>query len=161
MLGTRVPRLPRIKYILMDWGTAGIQPGEYTTSNGGDVVGPTIWSHNGGADAITTAAVPYSDRTQSEPYSSHGPVTYYFGPVVGTTPAPALGSPLLLQKPELAATDGGTNSFFGTRIGRYWRFYGTSAAAPHAAAVAALMLSRNPALTRDEILAKLGRPPTR
>ena len=41
-----------------------------------------------------------------------------------------------------AATDGGANTFFGSNVGGTWRFFGTSAAAPHAAAAAALMWER-------------------
>jgi subtilisin family serine protease len=47
----------------------------------------------------------------------------------------------------VSATDKGITSFFGSGN----RFSGTSAATPHAAAVGALQLAANPALTRDQI----------
>ena len=47
----------------------------------GDVVGPSIFSHNGAANATTVAAVPANDASAPEPYSSRGPVTLYWGPV--------------------------------------------------------------------------------
>lgn len=40
--------------------------------------------------------------------------------------------------------DGTQTSFFGSSSAGNWYFYGTSAAAPHAGALAALMLQRNP-----------------
>ncbi|TAK35577.1 MAG: hypothetical protein EPO21_05575, partial [Chloroflexota bacterium] len=131
---------PRLKYIL-------VQPSrpasvEYNVSSGGDVVGPTVFGHSGAGSAISVAAVPYNDSTSPEPYTSRGPATHYFGPVVGTSPAASLSSPEIQQKPDVAATDGGGNTFFGSLIGGTYRFYGTSAAAPHAAAVAALTKQR-------------------
>jgi hypothetical protein len=144
--------LPRLKYVIVQ--SDGVTSAEYNSSGLGDVVGPTIFGHNGGQNTITAAAVPYSDSTTPESYSSHGPVTYYFGPVSGTTPAAPLSSPLVLSKPDIAATDCAQTSFF-YGSGPPYRFCGTSEAAPHAAAVAALMLQRNPALTSAQILARL------
>jgi hypothetical protein len=52
----------------------------------------------------------------------------------------------LRQKPDVIASNGGANSFFGrapnsaNNATPFWRFYGTSAAAPHAAGVATLVL---------------------
>ena len=66
-------------------------------------------------------------------------MTYYWGPVNGTTPAAKLTTPSVLAKPDIAATDGGQTTFFAQNIGGVWRFYGTSESAPHAGAVAALI----------------------
>jgi hypothetical protein len=146
--------VPRLKYVLPQatWKVTSV---EYDQSGGGDVVGPAIWSHNGDEHAISTAAVPYNDSATPEEYTSHGPVTLYYGPVVNSTPAAPLGSPLVLFKPDLAATDGGINSFFGSLVSGKWRFYGTSAAAPHAAAVAALLLQKVPSLTPAGVLSNM------
>lgn len=130
---------PRLKFILVQNGS-GVTATEYKKSSEGDVVGPTIFGHNGGKDAMTIGAIRYTTKSAPEVFSSRGPVTHYFEPVkpAETGPAAALGSPEVLAKPDVVATDGGANTFFGTCTSNVWRFFGTSAAAPHAAAVAAL-----------------------
>jgi subtilase family protein len=133
---------PRLKLALLQNG-GGVTATEYEESSGGDTVGPTIFGQSGAASAIGVGAVPFSNGSTVEPYSSRGPVTHYFGPVSGVGPAPPLG-PQVIAKPDLAATDGGANTFFGQNLAGVWRFFGTSAAAPHAAAVAALMRQANP-----------------
>jgi hypothetical protein len=145
---------PRLKTILIEGG-GSVAPNEYVASAGGDVVGPTVFGHNGTAAAVTAAAVPYNASDQIESFSSRGPVTQYFGPVPGTTAAPPLATPLVIAKPDLAATDGGQDTFFGSFDGLNWRFYGTSAAAPHAAAVAALMMQHAPSATAAQVAAAL------
>ncbi|HUO71685.1 MAG TPA: S8 family serine peptidase [Solirubrobacteraceae bacterium] len=145
------PGNPRLKYVLMTaHNILGVQ---FPTSSGGDIVGPTIFGHNGAANAMTMAAVPYNDSTQVEPYSSRGPVTLYYGPVNGTTPASPLASPEVLAKPDAAATDGAQTTFFSGLSGGVYRFWGTSEAAPHAAAIAALQLSAKPTATVDQVYA--------
>jgi subtilisin family serine protease len=141
---------PRLKFVLLQNG-GGVSATEYPESNGGDVVGPTIFGHAGAASAISVAAVPYDDSTQPEPYSSRGPVTHYFGPVEGVTPALPLGSPEVVAKPDLAATDCGVTTFFAFLSAGVWRFCGTSAAAPHAAAVAALVRQAKPAFSQQQV----------
>lgn len=127
---------PRLKWI---WPRAsGITAVNFPTSSGGDIVGPTIFGHNGGVNSMSTAAVPFDNPNTVETFSSRGPVRLTHGPVVGTTPAPPLGSLQTLAKPDIAATDGGQTTFFQPFSPGVFRFFGTSAAAPHAAAVAAL-----------------------
>jgi len=143
---------PRLKLVLLRSGLAGVAPTEYTTSTNGDVVGPTIFGHFGSATAVTLAAVPFANSSIVEPYSSRGPTTHYYGPVTSVDPAPAI-IPQTIDKPDLSATDCGVTTFFGLLDGTDWRFCGTSAAAPHAAAVAALQYDERPSASFAQIRA--------
>jgi len=128
---------PRLKYVF--FRARSILSTLFNASNSTDAFGPSICGHSGAADALSIAAVPYDDASNPESFTSRGYFTAYYGPVVGATPAAALATPETHIKPDVAATDGGANTFFGQQVAGVWRFYGTSAAAPHAAAVAALM----------------------
>ena len=142
---------PRLKTMIFENGPQDVVPTEYTTSTGGDIVGPAVFGHDGAEDAIGTGAVPFNNSATVEPYSSRGPVTHYFGPVVNNNPAPPLATARTIQKPDVVATDGGANTFFGSNSGGVFRFFGTSAAAPHDAGVAALVLSGDPAATPAQV----------
>jgi len=141
---------PPVKFALIQNG-GGVSATEYPRSSGEDVVGPTIFGHSGTAAAISTGAVFFGDKSELETYSSRGPVRHDFGPVVDDTPAAPLGSPETLSKPDLVATDCGKTTFFSFFVFGAWHFCGTSAAAPHAAAVAALMLDAEPAAEPDDV----------
>ncbi|MCG8923724.1 S8 family serine peptidase [Lentzea sp. CC55] len=80
------------------------------------------------------------DGTQKpERFTSDGPRKTFFAPD---------GTPLAetRQKPDITAADGVTTSVPG-----FTTFYGTSASAPNAAAIAGLILSGNPTLTPAEV----------
>jgi subtilisin family serine protease len=79
---------------------------------------------------MAVGAVPASSPTQVEPFSSQGPT--FDGRL----------------KPDLVATDGVAVTGAG---GFPTPFLGTSASAPHAAAIAALLLEANPSLTFEQI----------
>jgi len=144
---------PRLKSILVENG-AGVSATEYPESGEGDIVGPAVFGHAGAPAAIAAGAVRYNDGTKPEFFSSRGPVKHYFGPVAGATPAAPIGEQVI-PKPDLAATDGGANTFFGSFQAGVWRFFGTSAAAPHAAAVAALIRQANPGASPAQVRAAL------
>jgi subtilisin family serine protease len=139
---------PRLKFIFLQSGVSEI---EYPKSGGGDVVGPAIYGHAAAPEAISLGAVRFNTKAAPERYSSRGPATLYFGPVEGTSPAPALADPEVVSKPDIAATDCGATTFFARLSGGVWRFCGTSAAAPHAAGVAALMQEEEPTADPEEI----------
>jgi hypothetical protein len=143
---------PRLKYVFMQ--SSGVTSVERDASAGGDIVGPTLIGHAAAELAVGVAAVPYDDPTTPEDFSSRGPGRTCWEPVAGNSPRPPL-TPCRVVDVDLTATDGAANSFFGTLDDSTWRFYGTSAAAPHAAAVAALAIEHAPCATGPEILAAL------
>ena len=106
------------------------------------VASDAIFGHPGVPRAIAVAAINAVDpgNNDAEPFSSRGPSTVF---------RPQFQ---IRQKPDIAAIDGvsvtGTGGFPST-------FFGTSAAAPHAAAVAALLLSTGPMVTPDDVRAAL------
>jgi subtilisin family serine protease len=150
-------RRPRLKFILLENGS-GVSDTEYPRSEGGDVVGPTVYGHATAEGAVAVAAVPAADPSTAEAYSSRGPALHLFGPVEGTGPAPDLVPPRTIQSPTIAATDCVRTTFFFPVKGQpsLFRFCGTSAAAPHAAAVAALALQANPGLGPTQLAAGMG-----
>lgn len=149
---------PRLKFLLVKLAGAGPTATEYPAGTTTDTVGPTVFGHSGGAGTVSVGAVDARTTSAPESFSSRGPVTALFGPVAtGDGPADALPAPVTRTKPDLAATDCVSTTFFGS--GRI--FCGTSAAAPHAAAVDALARQAAPRATDDQIVGLVqqsGRP---
>ena len=115
----------------------------------------TIYGHAAAAGAIAVGAAYYGstpafgkDPATLESYSSNGPtlITY-------DTAGNLLATPIVRSGPAIMAPDGGDTTFFGSDTDKdgFPNFFGTSAAAPHAAAVAALMLEANNALNAADI----------
>jgi hypothetical protein len=106
----------------------------------------SIWGHPGVPGVIAVGAVPYNNITNIEPYSSIGNYDVYF---------PAFAS---RPKPDVIAVDGvqitGVGPFPPQGGGRFW---GTSAAAPHVAAMAGLLLSKCPTMTPAQVQSKFER----
>ncbi len=144
---------PRLKVAIFNNG-GGVTASEYPESKDGDVVGPTIFGHTAAAAAISVAAINVGTNEEPEPYSSRGPVVHLFGPVTGTTPAPPIGEQVI-AKPNVTAGDCGSTTFFYGFGNGGFHFCGTSAAAPHAAAVAALIRSADPGATNAQVRADL------
>jgi hypothetical protein len=138
---------PRMKWVNFDNVGSSLSATEYNPTNSTDIFGPTIVGHNGTAGAQTVAAVPFNNSATIESYSARGPVTHYFGPVSDRAVGATLATPDVLNKPDVAATDCALTTFFGGGN----RFCGTSAAAPHAAGVAALQLAANPSLSASQL----------
>jgi subtilisin family serine protease len=146
---------PRLKLGLLENGS-GVAATEYPKSTGEDVVGPTIFGHSGSASAVSVGAMRFSSKAAPEKYSSRGPVRHDFGPVNGGEEPAAPIAPEILSKPDVVATDCGLTTFFASFAkGAGWRFCGTSAAAPHAAGVAALMFDEESTAKPVEIRAAL------
>jgi len=93
---------------------------------------------------------PFNSTNFTEPYSSDGPRHIFFE-ADGTPITPGNFSSTggtVLQKPDVTAADGVSV----TGVGGFGSpFYGTSAAAPHAAAIAGLVKSSDLTLTNTEI----------
>ncbi len=153
VINNYVGNSPRLKFGLLENGD-GVFATEYPHSTETDKVGPTIFGHSGAGSVISVGAVPFNHSNRVEEYSSRGPVRHDFGPVSGTQAAAAV-PPESIAKPDVVATDCGATTFFAFLVSGKWRFCGTSAAAPHAAAVVALMLDAEPAAQPFELRAAL------
>jgi PKD repeat protein len=134
----------RVKYI--DYGT-GATLTEWRTGSS------TLSGHAAATSAFSVAAVPYFDQQTPEPFTSKGGALPFLFSPTGT----ALAAVEIRQKPDITSVDGTDNTFFGSdREGNGLpNFSGTSAAAPHAAAVAALLRSSEPSLTPAQVYSRL------
>ena len=141
------PYNKRIKYI--EYGD-GIMPVEHNTFSGTT----TGQSKAEGVYGIGASAYFQTEEFVGGPsaineYSAKGGV-----PILLDPQGNRLGSPIMRQQPFLTGPDGANTTFFGSfdREGDgYPNFFGTSAAAPHVAAVAALMLQAYPSLSPFEL----------
>lgn len=125
-----------------------------------------VYGHNAARNTVSTAAVywnaaktgtkPYvgGASNPTEPFSSDGPRRIFYNPN-GTAITPgnilfATNGGEVLQKPDIAAADG-----VSTKTPGFLPFFGTSAAAPHAAGIAALIKQARPDYTAAQILAAM------
>lgn len=121
-----------------------------------------IWGHPAAEGAIAVAATNATGRNSAftggaanpvETFSSDGPRRVFFnanGSAI--TPGNFLSTGgTVRQKPDITAADGVATSFPAYPNSYFNPFYGTSAAAPHVAAIAALVKSYKPNLTASQI----------
>jgi hypothetical protein len=117
----------------------------------------TLVGHKNAAGAIAVGAVRYN-RTPA--YGVAAPRPESFSSAGGT---PLLFdengnkmAPIVYRKPEITAPNGGNTTFFIPGLDLegdgFPNFFGTSASAPHAAAVAALLLDANNDLQPEQVL---------
>jgi hypothetical protein len=120
----------------------------------------TLFGHANAVGAEAVGAAFFEDTPEYgtsppvlEPYSSAGGT-----PILFDTSGNALPAPEVRLKPEITAVDGvNTTFFFDDSHGNDGidDFFGTSAAAPHAAGLAALMLEAQPGAMPGQVNAAL------
>ena len=135
---------------------SGISAVEYPNNSA------TSYGNSNAAPAISVGASDWVDSSRfgsfpigqpfpyAEAFTSKGGVPILFD---GT--GARLASPIDRGAVDLTASDGGNNSFFGSDVSydadTFPNFFGTSQAAPNAAAVAALLMQKFPNATYAQI----------
>ena len=148
------PSPGRIKYVDFG-GQATID--QFNTQSG------TTYGH---ANARGAEAVGAADYQQTPAFGVAPPVIEAFSSAGGTpirlnTSGGRLSRSQLRNKPGIVAPDGTNTTFFSSdRVDvpvedAFPNFFGTSAAAPHAAAVAALLLQQNPTFYPNAVYTRL------
>ena len=131
----------QLRVVWLGNGVSGVGPAEY-----GDYLMPVTFGHSTAAGANCVAAYDVFRPNIPQDFTSPGPTVMYFD-----KNSNRLAVPEVRLKPDIAAANGANNTFFpvGPAPGvteslydpdQYPNFYGTSAASPHAAALAALVL---------------------
>jgi subtilisin family serine protease len=143
------PNPQLIKYIRFGGGNV--------TINEFDTQSSTLFGHANAVGAAAVGAASYRNTPEFgvsppllEPFSSAGST-----PIIFDTAGQRLAIPQIRLKPEIVAPDGANTTFFipglDVEPDGFPNFFGTSAAAPHAAAVAALMLQAVPTTAPERV----------
>jgi hypothetical protein len=159
----------RIKVVVEDDG-AGSKITKFATNSG------TLQGHPGAVGALAIGAAFFLDTPgcgaaspSLEYYSSAGG-----DPILFDVAGVRLSTPVVRQKPDVVGPDGANDTFLGYTFASanppiidnsaiaacqnnasYPNFFGTSAATPHVASIAALLLQADPSLTPSQIYSTL------
>jgi hypothetical protein len=141
----------QLRYQMYD----GLESEEYVQP-----LAPSIYGHPLARGATAVAAVdPFRPLLPEDYTSVGGDLPIYFDSAGNRLPRPDVR-----RAPQVAATDGGNTTFFSTDSAldpdTQRNFFGTSAAAPHAAAIAALVLQAKggpKSLSPDAMRSRLSR----
>ncbi len=143
-----------VKYVYFALGAGTIFIDEHDTQSGAS------YGHASANGAASIGAAPwYNTAAWGVPFWSNcrPACLEYFSSAAGTpiffnAAGNRLGTPQIRQKPQVTGPDGGNSTFFysvytatvpgSTEPDKWPNFFGTSAAAPHVAAVAALMIDK-------------------
>jgi hypothetical protein len=134
----------RFKYI--DGSRGAVTIAEFATNSG------TVNGHSSTDFGIAVAAAPYFNQLVPESFTSTGPINILFDDAGNR-----LATPVVRPGALITAIDGTNTTFFGSDFegDGFPNFFGTSAAAPHAAAIAALMIDARPGITPTQIRDRL------
>lgn len=149
--GTGPVQATRLRYVLFD----GMYVSEFF-----DPLAPSIFGHHMAKGATAVAAYdPFRPYLPEAFTSAGGDLVVYFDSSGERYPTPQVR-----RVPQVASADGGNNTFFAADSALdaddQPNFFGTSAAAPHAAAIAALLLEAAggpDSLTPAQVRARLQR----
>ncbi len=146
---SQVPGNPnRIKFIDFDSPIAAYE-------NIDEIIKSTVVGHPNTDGAVALGAAAYFSTPQFgvdpaliNSFSSVGGTPILFDPM-----GARLASPIVRLKPDLTGPDGTNNTFFGgdAEPDGFPNFFGTSASAPHVAALAALMKEAEPYVSNELI----------
>lgn len=153
------PAPERIKYVYSpapDGGPAASLQ-EYDTRS------PTVYGHPMAEGAMAVAAAGYFNTPEFNPAVPSGATLQSFSSLGGLRIRfDERGNPITpqrRQKPDVTGVDGTNNTFFGFDIALddddFPNFFGTSAAAPHVAAVSALVQQALPDLSPEGVYSLL------
>ncbi|MFO0936535.1 MAG: proprotein convertase P-domain-containing protein [Gemmataceae bacterium] len=136
----------QMKYVMLGGGTIA----NYATNSGASFGHSNTTNAAGVAAAYFKSTPAYGvSPAAKESFTSAGGTAFYFD-----TDGNRLATPELRQQPRFTSADGSDTTFFASynsNANGLYAFFGTSAAAPHAAAVAALMVQEVPTLTASQI----------